>query len=179
MNHCSLRLAALALLPALPAAAQVPDSFSLELGAGKSTQMARVAAQWDWERQWLMSDGAQLSGYWNLSAGSWRLTRYQDIGGRHERMGDIGITPVFRYGASGKNGPYVEAAIGIHLLSALYDNGGHKLATHFQFGDHLALGYRFGQGWDASLKLQHFSNGGIKHPNGGVNFLVLRLAKPF
>lgn len=179
MKHCFSWLAVLALLPALPAAAQVPDSFSLELGAGKSAQMARVAAQWDWERQWFVSDGAQLSAYWNLSAGSWRLTRYQGVGGRHQRMGDIGITPVFRYGASGRNGPYVEAAIGIHLLSDLYDNGGHKLATRFQFGDHLALGYRFEQGWDASLKLQHFSNGGIKHPNGGVNFLVLRLAKPF
>jgi lipid A 3-O-deacylase len=172
-------LIALAFACAGPAMAQVPDSLSLELGAGKATQMVRVAAQWDWERRWFETEGAQLGGYWNVSAGAWRLTRFQGIPGRHERMADVGITPVFRYAASGKSGPYAEAAIGIHLLSDLYDNGGHKLATHFQFGDHLAVGYRFAQGWDASLKLQHFSNGGIKHPNGGVNFFVLRVAKHF
>ena len=175
----SSTLGALAFACALPATAGTPDSISLELGAGKATQMARVAVQYDWERRWFESEGAQLGGYWNLSAGAWRLTRVEGIPDRHGRMADVGITPVFRYAASGKTGPYVEAAIGIHLLSKRYDNGGHKLSTHFQFGDHLAVGYRFAQDWDASLKVQHFSNGGIKHPNGGVNFLVLRLAKRF
>jgi lipid A 3-O-deacylase len=32
---------------------------------------------------------------------------------------------------------------------------------------------------DLGLKLQHFSNGGIKDPNDGVNFAVVRISYPF
>jgi hypothetical protein len=37
----------------------------------------------------------------------------------------------------------------------------------------------FSNGLDVGLKLQHFSNGGIKKPNSGANFAVLRVAYPF
>jgi hypothetical protein len=30
-----------------------------------------------------------------------------------------------------------------------------------------------------SARIQHYSNGGIKHPNSGVNWIVLRVARPF
>ncbi|MET3129878.1 lipid A 3-O-deacylase [Oxalobacteraceae bacterium GrIS 1.11] len=164
---------------ALPACAQTPTSASLEYGFGKSTQLARAGLQWNWDRQWLQSDSTHLGGYWDLTAANWHEARYQNQDGVSHSISDFGLTPVFRFEGNGKTGPYAEAAIGVHRLSSLYDNDGHQLATKFQFGDHLAVGYKFENAWEASLKLQHFSNGGIKHPNGGVNFLVLRVAKGF
>ena len=75
-------------------------------------------------------------------------------------------------------GWYAEAGIGAHVLSALYDNGGKQLATRFQFGDHVGAGYVFANGAELGLSVQHFSNGGIKKPNDGVNFAILRLRYP-
>lgn len=176
-----ITLLTLLLAAAIPARSQppLPDSASLELGAGESAQLVRVGAQWGWDRQWLNNGGASLGGYWDVTVAQHREGRYQNIPGARHDIADIGVTPVFRYQASGQLGAYAEAGIGMHYLSSRFDNAGHQLATRFQFGDHLAAGYRFKGGWDASIKLQHFSNGGIKHPNGGANYLVLRVAKGF
>ncbi len=160
--------------------AQAVDSFSLEAAAGENrTQLLRAAAQWNWDKSWFDSNGTHLSGYWDLSLAMWQENRYKNIEGKTERFADIGFTPVFRFERSNKKGPYAEAGIGVHLFSELYDNDGHRLATAFQFGDHIGAGYVFSNGLDLGLKLQHFSNGGIKKPNGGVNFAVLRVAYPF
>ena len=159
--------------------AQTPDSVSAEYGIGKKTQLLRAGAQWNWERQWLKSDRAHLGGYWDLTVANWRQSRYRDQAGSSQNIVDVGLTPVFRYMPNGKTGWYGEAGIGVHMLSDLYDNDGRQLASRFQFGDHVALGYQFDNAWQASVKLQHFSNGGIKRPNGGVNYLVLRVAKGF
>ena len=167
------------MVTSLPLFAQSPDSASLEYGAGKDAQLMRAGAQWNWERQWLPSKTGHLGGYWDLTVANWHQSRYQDQPGVSRDITDVGLTPVFRYQVNGKTGLFGEAGIGVHRLSTLYDNGGHQLATKFQFGDHLAVGYRFENAWEAAVKLQHFSNGGIKHPNGGVNYLVLRLAKGF
>jgi hypothetical protein len=160
-----------------PVQAQTPDSTSLELGAGKNAQLLRAGAQWNWDRQWLNNGSAYLGGYWDLTAARHRQQRYQNRPGANHGITDIGITPVFRYQGLGRTGAYAEAGIGVHYFSSLFDNAGHQLATRFQFGDHLAAGYCFVGGWDVSVKLQHFSNGGIKHPNGGANYLILRVAK--
>ncbi|WP_423682369.1 acyloxyacyl hydrolase [Undibacterium sp. WLHG33] len=38
---------------------------------------------------------------------------------------------------------------------------------------HIGVGYVFNNGWEAGLKIQHFSNGAIKKPNPGVNVATL------
>ena len=77
--------------------------------------------------------------------------------------------------------PYVEAAIGFHLLSDQRVNFRRRFSTSFQYGDHLGVGARFGgrQRWDASFRLQHLSNGGLARPNPGINFVQLRLQYHF
>jgi lipid A 3-O-deacylase len=96
---------------------------------------------------------------------------------------DIGITPVFRLERAARTAavPYVEAAVGFHLLSDLRVNFRRNFSTHFQFGDHVGAGVRFGpeQRYDASVRFQHLSNGGLARPNPGINFLQLRLAYRF
>jgi len=37
----------------------------------------------------------------------------------------------------------------------------------------------FDSGWDVALKVQHFSNGAIKHPNPGANLAVIKVGHSF
>jgi len=179
LKKAKISLSALAFaLIGTPAVSQAVDSVSFEAGTGNSTQIARVGAQWRWDQQWFKSNGTHLGGYWDLSLSQWRGNRYQ---GRQasQNITDIGITPVFRFQADSLKGWYVEGGVGAHYLSDLYDNAGRQMSTRFEFGDHVGMGYVFANKLDVGLRLQHFSNGGIKHPNDGVNFAVLRAAYQF
>jgi opacity protein-like surface antigen len=155
------------------------DSVYGEYAAGQQVRMGRIGATSDWNKQWFQSNGNSLSGYWDASFGAWQGRKARNIPGAHQNLVDIGLTPVFRYQADNKKGWYVEGGIGIHVLSKLYDNNDDKLATAFQFGDHIGVGYVFDNKWEIAAKIQHFSNGGIKEPNSGVNYAVLKAAYHF
>jgi lipid A 3-O-deacylase len=163
----------------LQSSSHAVDSASLEFGTGNKTQMVRFGAQWKWDRQWWQSNGTHIGGYWDLTLSQWRGNRFQNVPGNTQNITDLGFTPVFRFQRDSLKGPYLEAGIGAHYLSGLYDNNGRRLSTNFQFGDHLGVGYVFPNNLDLGLKFQHFSNGGIKSPNNGVNFAVVRISYPF
>lgn len=152
------------------------DSASVEIANGNRTQVMRAGLQRHWDRRWTAHEGMHIGGYWDASLAYWRGSRYRGISGSTQQLGDIGITPVFLLERDNRTGPYAEAGLGIHLLSAHYDNNGRNLSTNLQFATHLGIGYLLRNGMDFSLKIQHFSNGGIKEPNSGVNFAVLRVA---
>ena len=154
------------------------DSTSLEFATGNKTQILRVGAQWKWDRKWWQSNGTHLGGYWDATLAQWRGTRYQNTDAT-QNITDIGLTPVFRFQSDTLKGWYGEAGIGAHLLSKLYDNNGRRLSTAFEFGDHIGIGYVFANSLDLGVKYQHFSNGGIKEPNNGVNFTVVRASYSF
>jgi lipid A 3-O-deacylase len=178
-NTLFLALAAMLAPPAAIAAGGPFDSASLEIGAGPKVHLARVALQSEWEQRWFQGNGRHIGGYWDLSLAQWRGNAHQNVPGRHQNLNDFGITPVLRLQSDTRQGWYVEGGIGVHVLSRLYDNNADYLSTRFQFGDHLGAGYVFANGWEAGLQLQHFSNGGIKRPNSGVNFLVFKAARSF
>lgn len=163
--------AAALLFAALPA--QAVDGAALELGSGdESSELLRGSLQWRWERKWFADTGWELAGYWDASVGAWTTDK---------TLMDFGFTPVLRLQRRDGSGPYVEAAIGFHLLSDLSVTRTRLFGSRFQFGDHLAAGWRFGPRgrYDLGLRAQHLSNGGIKQPNPGINFVVLRLAYLF
>jgi lipid A 3-O-deacylase len=172
-------VAAASILIAIQTASHAADSASFEFGAGNKTKMARVAAQWKWEHRWLQSNGTHIGGYWDLALMQWRGDRFEDMPGKTQNITAIGFTPVFRFQRDTLKGPYLEAGIGAYYLSKLYDNNGRQLSTHFQFSDHLGVGYVFANNLDLGLRIQHFSNGSIKQPNDGVNFAMVRLSYPF
>ena len=155
------------------------DSVSVDVGAGENVQMIRFNAAKDWDVKWFQSNGTNLSGYWEASAGYWKEKQYRNIPGNKENLFDVGFTPVFRFQNDNKKGMYYEAGIGVHLFSELYNNDDNRLSTAFQFGDHIGMGYVLQNNWEIGLKLQHFSNGGIKKPNSGVNFVELKAAYHF
>lgn len=155
------------------------DSVSVDYGSSAKVHMLRLGAQQDWSARWFQSNGSHLSGYWEASLGFWRESQYRNIPGATENLWDIGLTPVFRWENDSKKGMYYEAGIGVHRLSELYDNDSYRLSTRFQFGDQIGLGYVFDQHWEMGAKIQHFSNGGYKKPNTGVNYLEVKAAYHF
>lgn len=155
------------------------DSASLEYGHGRKVDLVRAGVQWQWEKQWWQSNGTHIGGYWDLTLARWRASQFRNIPGNSKQIYDLGLTPVFRFQSDAKTGLYAELGIGIHYLNKLYDNNGNRLSTRFQFGDHLGVGYVFRNNLDIGLKVQHFSNGSIKKPNDGEDFIVLRVSYPF
>jgi len=155
------------------------DSFTLEAGGGNHTEVLRLAGQWNWERQWWKSNGTHIGGYWDVNVARWRSTRFENRPGAVQNITAFGITPVFRWQSDTGSGLYGEAGIGLRYLSDLYDNNGRQLSTNFEFSSQLGAGYAFPGHWDIGLLFQHFSNGGIRHPNSGVNFGVVRVRYRF
>jgi lipid A 3-O-deacylase len=168
-----------ALLMGFCSASHAVDTVSLELGTGNKTDVVRLGLQWEWDRQWRKRNGTHIGGYWDLNLAQWRGTRFQNQPGNVQRFMAVGVTPVFRWQNNDLRGLYGEAGVGLRHLFELYDNNGRQLSTNFQFASHLGAGYVFRNDVDLGLRIQHFSNGSIKKPNGGVNFIVVRVAYRF
>jgi hypothetical protein len=150
------------------------DSSSLEIGGGSRVQFIRLGAQSDWNKNWLAGHGYHLSGYWDANLAQWRGNDHKGVSGENQNITVVGLTPVFRFERDDKLGLYGEGGIGVSLFSELYNNADNRLSTAFEFADHVGLGYVMSNKWDLSARIQHYSNGGIKHPNSGVNLFVLR-----
>jgi lipid A 3-O-deacylase len=168
-----------ALMCALPCFAVNVDGGSFEMGGGDEVRMVRIGVHANSERRWFQSNGTHVGAYWNASLIHWRGDAYQGVYGQRQDLNGIGLTPVFRFQSDSLTGWYAEGGIGVNLLSRLYHNNGDQLSTRFQFNDQLGFGYVFRNRWDLGVKFEHFSNGGIKKPNSGVNFALVRLALPF
>lgn len=159
--------------------AQAADSFSLEGGVGEKVQIVKAGVQWNWNKQWFQTENHHIGGYWDASIAQWRGTNYENVSGRHQYITSIGITPVFRWQSNDRTGFYGEAGIGLNVLSELYDNNDDQLSTAFQFSDHIGIGYVFNNKVDVGLKVLHYSNGGIKEPNDGADFVLATLRYSF
>lgn len=146
------------------------DGVSIEAGNGDHTDTYRVGALWNFDRQWFTEGDWLVAGFWEAAAGTWQG---RSAVGNNQHITDISVTPVFRFQQKnpGSFAPYLEGAIGFHLITPtfIYDN--RHFGSAFQFGDHLGAGVRFGehQQYDVAYRYQHLSNGGIKKPNQGIN----------
>lgn len=158
------------------ARALAPSGVFMQAGRASETTTLTLGLQWDWARSWHIGERAKVSGYNEISLGHWRA----DDGGGSAVVTQIGFTPTFRYWPTGVTaGWFGEAGIGVNVLTPIYRTAEKRFSTAFNFGDHLAVGYRPSvQGWEWSLRVQHFSNAGIDHPNPGENFVQLRLLVP-
>ncbi len=86
---------------------------------------------------------------------------------------EFGLTPVFRFvKSSGWFRPYMEAGVGVRLLSHVDETPDRSFSSSFQFADMVGVGAQFGahQNSQAGFRFQHLSNAGIKHPNPGIHF---------
>ena len=152
-----------------------PSSVFVQVGAGSQDTHAYVAGAtwaWDWHRQ--MSHFT-ASGYFEAAVGRW-TTSEQNVNASAWAT-QVGITPVLRLQPSGRgNRWFAEVGVGANYIVPLYQTEHKRFSTEFNFGDHFAVGRQFGQSRrdEVALRVQHFSNAGIDHPNPGENFLQLR-----
>jgi lipid A 3-O-deacylase len=182
-NPLTAWLLSAALLVASPATRAV-DGMALELGSSDSSNasvdMGSIGVQWNWGKRWALGSSWHIGGYWDLSLGHWSNN---SAGRTNSGITDVGFTPVFRLQQTnpGAVAPYLEAAIGFHLLSETSVSAQRQFSTRFQFGDHVGLGLRFGprHAFDLGYRYQHLSNASIKRPNQGINFHQLRFQYHF
>jgi len=165
-----------------PACAQqvlAPSSAFVQAGSGNDTRSLAVGLAWDWDRRWALGPG-QLGGYVELALSQWRYD--SAIGAGKDQLTQMALTPVFRWRLDGGASPwFLEAGVGLSLTSVLYQTQAKRFSTRFNFGTHLGVGRNFGPHGEheLSLRLEHFSNAGIRHPNPGENFVQLRYAYRF
>lgn len=147
------------------------DGLSVELGSGQHANSTRAGLLWDFNKTWFNEGDWLVTGFWEANVGTWRGN---SAAGNNQTITDLGITPVFRLQQKNPTGisPYLEGAIGFHLISPTYIYANRKFGSAFEFGDHIGFGMRFGdkQQFDLGYRFQHLSNAGIKKPNQGINF---------
>lgn len=153
-----------------------PDAFFLQVGKAGHTEAVTGGLLWDW-REWRVFSSV-ISGYWEVSLGRWQASDNLDSHASHAWSTEFGLTPVFRHRFE-DSGLFVEAGIGAHLVTPIYGSGDKRFSTRFNFGDHLGLGWAFGaqRAHELALRYQHFSNGSIKKPNPGEDFLQFRYSR--
>jgi lipid A 3-O-deacylase len=176
-------LALLAATPWVLAASEIttqaPRQLFAQAGVATDSRTLVIGATWpwDWERRWA---GGRASGYWEVAIGRWA----SDAAGKKSSawVTQLGLTPVLRWQpGSWHEGWFVEAGVGGNVLLPIYRSREKRFSTAFNFGDHVALGLRFGEGsrQEVALRLQHFSNAGIRRPNPGENFVQVRYSAAF
>jgi hypothetical protein len=155
------------------------DATFLQVGDGERTRTATLGLSWNLPWRTRASSGV-LSAYLDASFGRWWI---DDQGTEHGPwVTQIGLTPVLRYQWGGEQARwFVELGIGINALIPVIDDDDRRFSTAFNFGDHVAFGRAFGEqgSEEIALRVQHYSNGGIKQPNPGINFLQLRYSHRF
>ena len=158
--------------------ASAGNGVSVMGGEGNAdTRYTGISWQWDMTQRWFTDGNWEVAGFWEVNLSHWK--RDNDNATENHSLTEVGITPVFRLQSkspvlSGLT-PYVELGIGAHLLSNT-EIDGRNLSTSFQFGEHLGIGVMFGKGnnFDLGYRLHHLSNAGIKQPNNGITFHVVR-----
>lgn len=152
----------------------VPASWFVQAGAAEQqTRAYVVGATWDWNWQQEFAP-VLITGYFEGAAGRWE-TQHNGVSGATWAT-QLGLTPVLRFKPSVAPHWFVELGVGANFILPLYRSREKQFSTEFNFGDHFAVGRSFGahNEHEIALRVQHFSNGGIDHPNPGENFIQLR-----
>jgi lipid A 3-O-deacylase len=131
----------------------------------------RLGVRRDFRRTFWTGEKARLGGYWEASANYWN--------GDGDDVFAAALSPVFvlSFGNGAGYRPYLEAGIGVALLSD-HRIAGRELSTTFQFEDRIGFGLR-GERFDIHYRFMHYSNGGIEKPNNGVDAHVVGFAVRF
>jgi hypothetical protein len=155
-----------------------PTHGFVQFGRAHETSAVSLGLLWDTSLHRFLSASGALSSRFEVAIGRWRAD--SRVGGGHALVTQVGLTPVFRYAFGNDATWFVEAGIGVNVITPLYRTGSKQFSTAFNFGDHLGVGWRPRRDspWDIALRIQHFSNAGIERPNPGEDFVQLRLTAP-
>ena len=175
-----LALVAAACALVLPASAQGlrPSAYFVQGGAtGGGTWNAGAGLVWPWA--WRTGFlGGEVGGITELSVNHW------DARAQSGRRGftQVALVPLLRLRFDAGRSPwFAEAGIGISAMDQHFATQTKRFSTTFNFVDVIGIGRSFGAAGaqELGLRLQHVSNGGIRSPNPGKNFVQLRYAAAF
>lgn len=144
--------------------------------AERDTSSVAFGAVWPWAWQRELPFGS-VGGYSEVVIGRW-TTKDQTAAGTSGST-QLGMTPVFRIRPDFAGGRlFVDLGVGVNVITPVFRSGPKHFSTAFNFGDHLAVGTQLGGHvkYTVALRVEHFSNAGLKHPNPGVNFVQLRVS---
>jgi lipid A 3-O-deacylase len=154
------------------------STLFVQAGVGDQRTRAYVVGatwDWDWRRQYSF---VTVSGYFEADIGRWTT---DDRGVSNSTWAtQVGLTPVIRLQSSALMSHwFAEIGVGANYIVPLYRTGHKRFSTEFNFGDHFGVGRQFGKRRQHELmvRIQHFSNAGIEHPNPGQNFVQLRYSR--
>jgi lipid A 3-O-deacylase len=127
---------------------------------------------WPWSgapRVWL----GRLTWQIEATVGVWHSVAVGDAGAPQLSL-QLGLKPAARWGFG--HGWFVEAGVGLNFVATRYRAGDRRFSTRLNFGDHIALGLRFGERrqHELQLRVEHFSNAGLRKPNPGEDFGQVR-----
>jgi lipid A 3-O-deacylase len=156
-----------------------PSAAFVQSGSAQGTRALTVGLSWDLPYRWRLGPG-ELSSYLEASYAYWQIQSADRAGLSH--LSQFALIPVLRYRpADGASPWFFEAGLGLTATSSVYRTRQKSFSTSFNFGTHLAVGRSFGERrqHEIALRLEHFSNAGIKHPNPGENFVQIRYTRRF
>ena len=155
-----------------------PSGWLIEAGTGgAATRNATVGAvwKWRWHPAWL---GTELDGVTEAYISEWNSLT--PTGRRN--FTQVGVVPLLRLPAAAAGSRwYAEAGIGLSMTDPLFTTVDKQFSTRFNFIDIVGAGVKLGayRSHEVGLRISHSSNGGIRKPNPGQNFLQLRYASAF
>lgn len=175
-----LLLALTAAAMALPAAAEGlrPTGYLVQAASGDAGTWSATAGvywAWDWRRR---------LGSFEAEGVTEAFVSYWNARGSEGRRGftQIGVLPVLRLRPDAGRSPwFAEAGIGLSTMHPIFETESKRFSTAFNFVDVVGGGRSFGASrqHEIGLRLQHVSNGSIRSPNPGQNFVQLRYATSF
>lgn len=146
-------------------------SYSVDYLRGESTaQGLKLAIQYhtDWSKK--KSDKWHL--YFESSIHKWEHVAFNNTDINY----GLSISPIFQYpiGYWKNKQFYIEVGVGISFLDDT-TFAGKNISTHYQFEDRIGVSMRFDKFKNSQIALRyfHYSNGGFKKPNPGLDFLTL------
>lgn len=151
-----------------------PIGIFIQGGAGDQVRSVGGGVVVTWLQPSKWGDG-HATGYLEASVGEW-YCRKTATGNYQGCATQFGLTPVIRYQPANATNWYAEAGIGVNTIFPLFETGRRRFSTEFNFGDHLGIGRKFGDARhdEVELRIEHYSNGGYRNPNPGVNWGELR-----
>jgi lipid A 3-O-deacylase len=157
------------------AAGLAPTSAFVQAGIGDQRTTAYTAGlTWDLPWHYDFRFG-RLGAYGEAAIGRWHTNSYREATAWPTQ---ISATPTVRFYPARASQWFAEAGVGVNYIVPIFNSGEKRFSTEFNFGDHVAIGRDFGHS-EVSIRMEHFSNAGIDHPNPGENFGQLRYAYRF
>ena len=153
-------------------AAWRPAAGFVQVATGPSTRAFNAGLRWNTGRRWALGDRVQAELFAEACVGRWHSTPTDAT--------QVTLAPSLRLQRRDARW-YADVGVGPSWISPVFANGDRRFSTTFNFRSHLALGYRAGRDrrHELSIRIEHFSNGGIEEPNPGLNLAGVRYTRRF